>query len=209
VTGTPRLCDRSISEYLEALASKNPTPGGGAAAALSLAQASALAQMVIEYSIGRPSLAAHEPSLRKARSTLADERLRAVALMDEDAAAYAALSSILGMPKNDPARPALLRKTATDAIAPPSEVLDRATRLLELVADLVHRTSPSLRSDLGVAGAEALAAAEGAAFNVRANLPLLGDDREGVDRAHGAALARARDAKARLDAAIELAAARR
>lgn len=198
-----------LSAFVEALAARVPVPGGGAAAALTLAQATALAAMVVEYSIGKPSLAGFEVELRSACERLRSERLRAMALVDEDARAYALLNGAFALGKEDPARRDRVTAAARGAVAPPSEVLDRAGALLEAIRDLVPRTAPMLRSDLGVAGALALAAAEGAAWNVRANLPLLPDERDSLDRASGAALARARSARADLDAALEAAAVRR
>ena len=47
------ISDLSISEYLEVLASKSATPGGGSASALIAAQGTALLSMVCEFS--RPS----------------------------------------------------------------------------------------------------------------------------------------------------------
>ena len=47
------ISDLAISEYLEALASKSATPGGGSASALIAAQGTALLSMVCEFS--RPS----------------------------------------------------------------------------------------------------------------------------------------------------------
>jgi len=209
VGGHPPLGAMTITTFLEALASKAPVPGGGAASALALGQAAALSAMVVEYSIGKPSLVTFDAELRQARADLTVLRHDAMRLMDEDAAAYAALNAAFALPKEDPVRAARISTGAVHAIQPPSEIVDFAGELLEKIADLVPKTSPPLRSDLGVAGALALAAAEGGAFNVRANLPLLVDERARADHAHGTSLARARDAKAKLDATIEAADAAR
>ncbi|MBX3356127.1 MAG: cyclodeaminase/cyclohydrolase family protein [Phycisphaeraceae bacterium] len=198
----------TVEAFIEALAAKTPVPGGGAAAALALAQGSALAAMVVAYSLGKASLAAHQTALEEARRALEQQRRHAVQLADDDASAYARLNAAMALPKDDPTRASRIAEAARSAIVPPREILDSAAELLERVSSLVPITAPMLRSDLGVAGALAHAAAEGGALNIRANLSLLASDRESVDRASGAALARALAARASLDAALERAAAR-
>ena len=44
--------DMSLRDFQEALASNEPTPGGGTAAAVALGQASALTQMVAHLTLG-------------------------------------------------------------------------------------------------------------------------------------------------------------
>ncbi len=46
--------DQSIQHYLDQLASKAPTPGGGSASALLGAQSAALTSMVCNLTIGKP-----------------------------------------------------------------------------------------------------------------------------------------------------------
>jgi len=196
-----------VDAFLDALASRSPAPGGGAVAALALAQAASLAAMVVEYSVGKPALQAFDAALRAAQARLASERTRAITLMVEDAAAYAELNAALALPKSDPGRAERVAAAALRAVEPPTEVLDRAGSLIEALSELVPQTAKMLRSDLGVAGAMATAAAESGAWNIGANLPLLGSERERRERACGGALARAREARARLDAALEAAAA--
>ena len=50
----PSINSQSIDAFLETLASKTPAPGGGATACLAGALACAQAQMVVEYSLGKP-----------------------------------------------------------------------------------------------------------------------------------------------------------
>ena len=58
----------SLNDFLTALAAKQPAPGGGSVAALAGALAAAMGEMVLNYSIGKKDLAAHEPTLRAALS---------------------------------------------------------------------------------------------------------------------------------------------
>ncbi len=56
--------DKSIEIFLDELASKQATPGGGSAAAVMGAQAAALVSMVCNLTIGKPKYAAVELELR-------------------------------------------------------------------------------------------------------------------------------------------------
>ena len=53
------LLGSTIGSALEAIAAKQPTPGGGAVASLTAALAAATARMVLHYSLGKPLLAEH------------------------------------------------------------------------------------------------------------------------------------------------------
>ena len=52
-----QIAKMTVDEFVTALAAKQPVPGGGAAAACILAQASALGAMVIAYTLGKPKFA--------------------------------------------------------------------------------------------------------------------------------------------------------
>ena len=51
--GTMNWMDYSLQEFQDALASSDPTPGGGTAAAVALGQATALTKMVVGLTIGK------------------------------------------------------------------------------------------------------------------------------------------------------------
>ena len=77
----------SLEEALDRLASADPTPGAGAAAAWCCALAAALVEMVARVAQARgEGSAAMERRLERA----GELRARAVSLADEDAAAYRA-----------------------------------------------------------------------------------------------------------------------
>ena len=49
--------DVTLREFQDALASSNPTPGGGSAAGVALGQAAALAKMVADLTLGNDNYA--------------------------------------------------------------------------------------------------------------------------------------------------------
>jgi len=90
-----------------------------------------------------------------------------------------------------------------DATIVPLEVLERTTEALELALIAARDGNPNSVTDAGVAGACAIAAAEGASLNVRINLDGLDGDTSGIIARHDAALARARSLGEQVADAVE------
>lgn len=165
--------DQSVREFLEAVAAKQPTPGGGAVASIVAALATALGRMVVNYSAGKKSLAGHDALHREAIQSLQQLGDRALELAEDDARAYARLNALGKLDKNDPKRIAEFPEAAEEAINAPHAVLHVCMEALRLLQQLCGTTSAMLASDLAMAAILAEAAARSAAWNVRINLPLL------------------------------------
>lgn len=168
------LTDQTIHAFLQLLAAKTPTPGGGSLTALTGALAAAQAQMAVAYTLGKRRFAAVEPELRDYSARLDKAMALLEELMEEDRAAYETLHPLLKFPpEKRPAAdfaPALLA-----AIRIPQTVGVLALQVLEICRGLVDKTTPPLLSDLGVAAGLARAAVEACELNVRVNLELLDD----------------------------------
>ena len=80
------------TEFVEALASKAPTPGGGGASAYAGALASALASMVGNLTVGKKKYADVEERMRAELVELDDTRAHLLSLIDEDARAFEPLA---------------------------------------------------------------------------------------------------------------------
>ncbi|MBL0921069.1 MAG: cyclodeaminase/cyclohydrolase family protein [Phycisphaerales bacterium] len=163
----------TIDAFLEALAAKSPTPGGGAVAPLIGAHAAALASMVVAYSLGRKSLAPHQPALEAADSQLRDIRRRFLDLAEADAAAYARLNEAMRLPADAPGRTQTLGPAALAALQPPEQVVALGVELLQRCAHLAPITNRYLHSDLAMAAVFAEAAARASRWNILVNLPTL------------------------------------
>ena len=90
----------TIDGFLHALADRVPAPGGGASAALHAAQAAALVAMVARYSDG-PRFAEHAELVHKVRDTADQLRDEALALAEDDVAAFTAVTEAYRLPKGD------------------------------------------------------------------------------------------------------------
>src|SRR4051794_617792 len=94
----------SIESFLTAAAAKQPAPGGGSVTALAGALASAMGEMVINYSIGKKDLAPHQDELKNALTELGRARQILLELMIEDQGAYETFTAIRKLPESDPLR---------------------------------------------------------------------------------------------------------
>jgi len=154
----------SLEAYLERLASHEPMPGGGSAAALVGAVAAALVAMVGRIAKSAPdNLAARADELR---IKLLDART-----CDEDA--YAAVIAVQALPKSTEseraARARLLEEALAGAAAAPLETAALALEVLELVDRLLKIPMGALESDVACAAEFAYAALTACGYNVRVN----------------------------------------
>ncbi len=172
------LSSLRLSEFLDAVAAKSPTPGGGAVAGAVGAISAALARMVLAYSVGKKSLAEHEQTNTAAASALAKASDMLMQLAEEDAAAYALVNELQKLPEADPRRAAEWSGAVAAAVAAPRSLVGTACDMLRLMESLVATTNKHLRSDLAIAAILAEAAARGGAWNVAVNIPLVADEDE-------------------------------
>ncbi len=175
----------TLDGWIDELASGEPTPGGGSAAALAGTLAAALVAMVARLTIGRKAYAAVD---RRAREILVEaEALRGELrrLVDEDAAVYAAVSRAYKIPKDDPQRTRAIDDALLAAARVPAEVAKRASRVLEVAEELQKIGNKNARSDAEVADGLAVAALAGAEENVRVNLAAMSDQTKGRELLSG------------------------
>jgi formiminotetrahydrofolate cyclodeaminase len=183
----------SIGAYLDALAARQPTPGGGSATGLAGALAAAMGEMVLNYSVGRKGLEAHQDQLKAVLAELHRARQVLLQLMVEDQLAYETLSRLKKLPPDSPQRRDQLDSAIVACIRVPQAMSATGAAIIELcdrVADVANRY---LLSDLAVCADLAMATVRCAAVNVRVNLPELTDpaDRQSVMQSLDATMAHA------------------
>ncbi|MFN0073289.1 MAG: cyclodeaminase/cyclohydrolase family protein [Chloroflexota bacterium] len=173
------LNDLSLTQFSEALASGEPTPGGGAAAALSGALGAALLAMVCRFTVGREKFASVEDEVQNILAEADAARARFHLAVEADAAAYAAVGAAYRLPRSTEeekaARGAAIRSASWSAAQPPLDVAEEAAALVALCQRAASITNPMLGSDITTAVALARAAIEGGAANVDANVSGLTD----------------------------------
>ncbi len=167
------------TDFLDALASKAPTPGGGGAAAYAGALAAALTSMVGELTVGKKRYAEVEGQVRSELRELDVTRGRLVALIDADAAAFAPLAAAYGMPRETPeeqaAKDAALQAALVEACEVPLEIMRQCVLVAESCDFMARHGSVMAVSDAGAAAVLAKAALQAASLNVVINVGSMAD----------------------------------
>jgi formiminotetrahydrofolate cyclodeaminase len=173
---TEPLEEQAVGDWLTALASAAPAPGGGAAAALNLAVGAALVSMVCNLTIGKPRYAEHEATMTAALARAEDCRRAAEALVSEDAVAFAAVIAAYKLPKDDEAaRRTAIQHALRGAAAVPLKTAERAVEVIVLAERVLDGANVNVVSDVAVAASSARAALQSAQVNVEVNLASLSD----------------------------------
>ncbi len=169
----------TIVSWLDALASAEPTPGGGAAAAMNTAVGAALVEMVTNLTIGKRKYAQYEETMREARDRAAQLRAHALELAQQDEAAFNKVMAAYAMPKDDEAavqeRTASIQAALVEAAEVPLRIAETAAEIVTLSQRILDGANVNLISDITVAVESANAALRSAKANVDINLAGLKD----------------------------------
>ncbi|MBV9213937.1 MAG: cyclodeaminase/cyclohydrolase family protein [Actinobacteria bacterium] len=173
------VLDLPVREFSAQLAAKEPTPGGGSAAALAGALGAALVSMVCRYTVGREKYAEVEDAAQRVLARAEGLRADLETAAEADAAAYGSYSRAQSMPRETEAeraeRDAALQAALRESTAVPLGVAERCSELLELAAEAAEIGNPYLISDAAVGAEMAAAACASAELNVRLNVGGLED----------------------------------
>jgi formiminotetrahydrofolate cyclodeaminase len=177
---TTTLSELSMRELTARLASSEPIPGGGSAAALAGAMGAALISMVAELTVGREDAAENADSVRDLGEAAVQRMSALLDLAEEDAVAYAAVVRARHLPKESEAdreaRARALRTAMVEAARVPLRTAEVAAEVLGLAHAIAPIGNRNAASDAGVAAQLAAASVRGALLNVRINLPYLAAD---------------------------------
>lgn len=167
-------------DFVEALASGEPVPGGGAACAYVGVLGTCLASMVGNLTAGREQYAHIEEESRRSLERLQGMRERLIELVNEDAKAFLTFSDALHLPKGTDeekaARTAAIQAALYDASEVPLDIMQASKDLLEDLKFFAYNGNKSAVADMGAAAAFARAAAHGACLMVISNVRLIKDE---------------------------------
>ena len=171
-----RLTDTgSDSTFLNALASADPTPGGGSAAAYAGAMAAGLVAMVARVTVGKKKYADVEARMLEIIPQAETLRAELDKGVQRDADAFTAVMDALKLPKDAPERPAAIEQATLNAARVPLNAAETALKVLALAAEVAETGNLNAVSDAGSAGSLAYTAIYAAGLNVKINAKSLTD----------------------------------
>jgi formiminotetrahydrofolate cyclodeaminase len=172
--------DLSVREFSARLASREPTPGGGSAAALAGALGAGLVSMVCNFTVGREKYADVEEEMQGVLTRSEELRGELERAVEDDVAAYGGYADAQKMPRESDeerdARAAAMAAAMRASTVVPLEVAERCSELLRLAVRAAELGNRFLISDAAVGAELAAAARASAELNVRLNLGGVDDE---------------------------------
>ena len=175
-----KLVEQRVIDFVAATASKEPTPGGGAIAALTAATGAALAEMVANLTFGKKGYEEVQPEMEELQTKAEAIRKRMLELSQADADVFNIFMNALGLPKNTDeekaARTAAIQQAYKDAAMVPFEIGELANQIFDLAELASRKGNQNLITDGIIAAINARAAVKSAFLNVRINLSGIKDE---------------------------------
>ena len=129
------MLEKKTTEFLEALSSKEPVPGGGGASAAVGAFAGALGMMVANLTIGKKRYADVEEEIKASLIKLKGLQEELVRLTDADAKAFEPLSKAYGLPREtkeqQEKKEAVMEEALYEASVVPMEIMETIRKVME------------------------------------------------------------------------------
>ena len=175
-----KLVEQRVIDFVAATASKAPTPGGGAIAALTAATGAALAEMVANLTFGKKGYEAVQTEMEVLQAKAEEIRNRMLELSQADADVFNIFMKALGLPKNTneekAIRTAAIQQAYKDAAMVPFEIGELANQIFDLAELASRKGNQNLITDGIIAAINARAAVKSAFLNVRINLSGIKDE---------------------------------
>lgn len=172
--------DESIQQFLDELASKEPTPGGGGAAAVMGAMGAGLVSMVCRLTIGKRNYAAVEAEMKGTLDASENLRTRLTDMIQADMSVFDRVMGAYGLPKETDAekqaRSGAIQSALKAATEVPLECARACAEVIALSRIVAEKGNRNVISDAGVAVLAGYAALKSAALNVYVNTGAIKDE---------------------------------
>ncbi|NLY66001.1 MAG: cyclodeaminase/cyclohydrolase family protein [Tissierellia bacterium] len=175
--------EKSLKEYIDSVASKEPTPGGGSVAALAGSLGAALTAMVGCLTIGRKIYEELDEEVKEVMDKNFKELYNSIerlnGIVDEDTKAFDKVMEALKMPKETEeekkARSEAIQEGYKVALEVPLRCAEECYQVLKLSRVFADHGNVNAITDVGVGALLAAAAVESAILNVKINLKSIKD----------------------------------
>jgi methenyltetrahydrofolate cyclohydrolase len=178
--------DKPVQTFLDELASKASTPGGGSAAAIMGAMGAALVSMVANLTVGKKNYEAVDAEMQEL--LMASEQLRnqLTDMIKADVDVFDQVMAAYGMPKESDedkrARSQAIQSALKEATDVPLACAKLCAEVIKICRPMAEKGNTNVISDAGVAVLAANAALRSAALNVYINIGGIKDEEFANDR---------------------------
>lgn len=175
---------KTVTEFVNELASNSPAPGGGSVAALSASIGAALSSMVFNLTVGKKAYREYNDENRsKVDSALEESNIlkdEFIDLMNKDTEEFLVLMKAFKLPKDTDeekkVRQEEIQKGYVRALEIPLRVGEKAFDVYSHIKVACELGNKNAVSDAGVAALMIQAAIESAVLNVKINLSSIKND---------------------------------
>ncbi len=178
--------DQPIQKFLDELASKASTPGGGSAAAIMGAMGAALISMVANFTAGKKGYEDVDAEARSILDNSEDMRHRMTDMIKADVDVFNRVMGAYGLPKDTDdqkaARTMEIQAALKEATDVPLACAKLAAEVIKLSKPIAEKGNKNVISDAGVAVLAGQAALRSAALNVYINIGGIKDEAFVADR---------------------------
>ena len=165
--------EKSVELFLDELAGRQATPGGGSAAAVMGAQSAALISMVCNLTIGKPKYAEVEDDMQLLLSQAEALRTELTGMIKADVDVFDKLMATYGLPKETDeekaARSTQIQEVLKEATIVPLDCAKACAKAIRLSRVAAEKGNTGVISDAGVAVMSGYGALKSAALNVYIN----------------------------------------
>ena len=161
--------------FVEVLASNEPAPGGGGAAALVGAIGTALGNMVGSLTVGKKKYADVEEEIIALKAKCDALQKDLLDQVEADEINFVPLAKAYGIPKDDPNRDTIMEEATIIACSTPVKIMELCCEAMEAIAVFAEKGSRLAVSDAGCGAVCVKAALQAASLNVFINTKTLKD----------------------------------
>ena len=160
-------------KFVEVLASNEPAPGGGGAAALVGAIGTALGNMVGSLTVGKKKYADVEEEIIALKAKCDALQKDLLDQVEADEINFVPLAKAYGIPKDDPNRDTIMEEATMVACSTPVKIMELCAEAMEAIAVFAEKGSRLAVSDAGCGAVCVKAAMQAASLNVFINTKTL------------------------------------
>ena len=178
--------DKPVQFFLDELAGKSSTPGGGSAAAIIGAMGAALISMVANFTVGKKNYEAVEVEIKAILTRSEELRAELTGMVKADVDVFNKVMGAYGMPRDTDEqkekRTIAIQAALKEATDVPLACAKLCAEVIKLCLPVAEKGNKGVISDAGVAVLAGYAALRSAALNVYINIGAIKDESFVQDR---------------------------